>query len=59
MSGRGKMGAPFLAASAAVFSLSLSERMPATAVSMSFVCCRSSGFSAAFTTCQVQAHIHS
>ena len=40
---------PFLAASEPVFSFSLSERMPATVVSMSFVSCTSSGLSVACT----------
>ena len=38
---------PFFAASEAVFSFTLSARMPATAVSMSFVCCTSKGFKVA------------
>ena len=38
---------PFLAASEAVFSFTLSARMPATAVSISFVCCTSKGFKVA------------
>ena len=49
---------PFLAASEVVFSFTLSARMPATAVSISFVCCTSKGFKVACRQATVFRHMH-